>query len=590
MANTTFSSGELVTAAKLNTVNPSIIVTGGTTARTLADRFLDVVNVLDFGASTSAASGTTTNRVAFQAAIDVAETAGDMVVIPAGNYNVDGTIVLKSNVALVGENNAILTATGNRSDYTTAVIRNENYETAAGNVNMRVENLKIVGMDTEAQSDSITIVAGTNNGIGGIYFIYVSGCLINNVRTQDTWSGIVVNSVPTGVPTREASNEVTNCEVLRAQAWSMTGNSGRPRGIYMGTAGRLANCESRDSGTGFYVTGNNLTVENCSAVDPFVDNGYYIIAENTHFVNCRSVNVPYDDASTDAGDDYSSPPADWFGSGFTIAYNKNGSFTGCLAEGCGNMGFRIHVKQSQTRIIGCQAIDCGYGFRIDNTSYVYTGSETPIADYFCSELQLIGNIAQDSKVCGFQFTQMRNSIVSGNIVKNSNRGGVSTLTRGALTLYNYCLFNLIMDNVAVDDQAVATSAGLYEYSNQSDEGGVGGGNEGNIIRNMQEINVATRSDKVSVISDKIQIWKDNHKVYNSAGTDVDTITCGGSEGFIGQSLLLRRDPDSTGTATFKDGVDNLRLVSDFAFDAADDSLFLLYDGSNWIEISRSSNA
>tara|TARA_R110000824_G_scaffold100224_2_gene238365 strand:+ start:1820 stop:3574 length:1755 start_codon:yes stop_codon:yes gene_type:complete len=48
MSNTTFTSGELVTATKLNTVNPSIISTDSTVARTLATRAADVMQVDDF--------------------------------------------------------------------------------------------------------------------------------------------------------------------------------------------------------------------------------------------------------------------------------------------------------------------------------------------------------------------------------------------------------------------------------------------------------------------------------------------------------------------------------------------------------------
>ena len=48
MSNTTFTSGELVTATKLNTVNPSIISTDSTVARTLATRAADVMQVLEF--------------------------------------------------------------------------------------------------------------------------------------------------------------------------------------------------------------------------------------------------------------------------------------------------------------------------------------------------------------------------------------------------------------------------------------------------------------------------------------------------------------------------------------------------------------
>ena len=65
MANTRFSSGELVTADKLNTVNPSIISTGGSEDRTLADRAADVAHVSDYG-SVQAALDSTAKVVVFE--------------------------------------------------------------------------------------------------------------------------------------------------------------------------------------------------------------------------------------------------------------------------------------------------------------------------------------------------------------------------------------------------------------------------------------------------------------------------------------------------------------------------------------------
>ena len=93
MANTTFISGELVTATKLNTVNPAIISTGGTAARTLGDRAADVVNVKDFGAT---GDGSTDDTAAIQAAID----AFDNVSIPKGTYILDADLTLGAGKTL----------------------------------------------------------------------------------------------------------------------------------------------------------------------------------------------------------------------------------------------------------------------------------------------------------------------------------------------------------------------------------------------------------------------------------------------------------------------------------------------------------
>lgn len=70
--------------------------TGTSEARTLGDRFADVVNVKDFGA---VGDGVTDDTDAFQSAID----AGGLIYIPAAVYKINGTLTMRSNVKLYGE-------------------------------------------------------------------------------------------------------------------------------------------------------------------------------------------------------------------------------------------------------------------------------------------------------------------------------------------------------------------------------------------------------------------------------------------------------------------------------------------------------
>jgi hypothetical protein len=88
----TFTSGELVTAAKLNSaVNSAVITdaditaTGSTTARSLSARAADVVNVLDYGADKSGAADSTAS---IQAAIDALPSSGGEVYFPPGTYSI----------------------------------------------------------------------------------------------------------------------------------------------------------------------------------------------------------------------------------------------------------------------------------------------------------------------------------------------------------------------------------------------------------------------------------------------------------------------------------------------------------------------
>lgn len=67
--------------AKLSDTD-NIISTGSTTARTLADRFSDIVNVADYGAE---GDGATNDTVAFQSAAN----GGGRILVPAGTYLLD---------------------------------------------------------------------------------------------------------------------------------------------------------------------------------------------------------------------------------------------------------------------------------------------------------------------------------------------------------------------------------------------------------------------------------------------------------------------------------------------------------------------
>ena len=119
----TLPSGVVITQAlqtwlaPKNSVNPyfsqsEVLATGSTTARTLAARFSDIVNVKDFGA---VGDGTTDDAIAIQAAITAASRAvilaedwdkgsGGTVFFPRGVYrSTAGFTIIVDSVSLVGE-------------------------------------------------------------------------------------------------------------------------------------------------------------------------------------------------------------------------------------------------------------------------------------------------------------------------------------------------------------------------------------------------------------------------------------------------------------------------------------------------------
>ena len=72
---------------------------------------------------------------------------------------------------------------------------------------------------------------------------------------------------------------------------------------------------------------------------------------------------------------------------------------------------------------------------------------------------------------------------------------------------------------------------------------------------------------------------------DAATDDLDTIS-GGTTG----DILIIGAADSARDVVAKDATGNLSLNGDFTMDHVDDRLVLLFDGTNWVELSRSDNA
>jgi hypothetical protein len=89
-----------LTKATSNVIAP-ITATGSTTARTLDNRFSDVINVKDFGA---VGNGISNDTAAIQAAINFANSsAKKFILIPSGTYKVNSQLETYSNVTISGD-------------------------------------------------------------------------------------------------------------------------------------------------------------------------------------------------------------------------------------------------------------------------------------------------------------------------------------------------------------------------------------------------------------------------------------------------------------------------------------------------------
>lgn len=93
--------------------------------------------------------------------------------------------------------------------------------------------------------------------------------------------------------------------------------------------------------------------------------------------------------------------------------------------------------------------------------------------------------------------------------------------------------------------------------------------------------------ELTIATGAITAFSEYHTVdteSNAASDDLDTIN-GGWEGMV----LTISAAASTRTVVAKDGTGNLKLAGDMSLDNAEDTLTLRYNGTNWLEISRSDN-
>ena len=122
---------------------------------------------------------------------------------------------------------------------------------------------------------------------------------------------------------------------------------------------------------------------------------------------------------------------------------------------------------------------------------------------------------------------------------------------------------------------------------------IGGGTAGDIadfravrstLKNLVSLGATS---ELTIAAGVITATKSFHRVdteADAATDDLDTIN-GGAEGDL---LILRAENDAR-TVVVKDGTGNIQCAGDFSLDNVQDTITLIFDGSAWLELSRSDN-
>jgi len=151
------SSGSIVNAdisnsAAIAGTKLSFTQTGtGANARTVTSRFQDTISVKDFGAT---GDGSTDDRAAIQAALDQGSLTGVSVYLPAGTYQVENTINIKSNNHFFGAGEKSIIRMKSTVGRETTLVR-------TGSRDNKIKNVIIEHMTLDFNKARHTVTGGT---------------------------------------------------------------------------------------------------------------------------------------------------------------------------------------------------------------------------------------------------------------------------------------------------------------------------------------------------------------------------------------------------------------------------------------------
>ena len=147
IVNADISNSAAIAGTKL-----SFTQTGtGANARTVTSRFQDTISVKDFGAT---GDGSTNDTAAIQAALNQGSTSGVSVYLPAGTYQVEDTINVKSNTHFFGAGEASLIRMKSTIGRDTTLVR-------TGSRDNKIKNVIIEHMTLDFNKARHTVSGGT---------------------------------------------------------------------------------------------------------------------------------------------------------------------------------------------------------------------------------------------------------------------------------------------------------------------------------------------------------------------------------------------------------------------------------------------
>jgi hypothetical protein len=524
------------TTALGNISNSTAIATGSTTARSLANRFSDVVSVLDFGAfnnGTNAAATTT----AIQAAIDSIGSKGGLVYFPAGTYLVSSTITISKNKTyLQGQgNNSIITR---NTDYGNTFVFTGNTTTGL--------NLFDVGIsDIQITSTALT-TSGAHIKADGVWRM-----TIDNIYIQDGFIGFDFGGL--------VASNISNIYLVFTSLYSGS-TTGRKYMTFKNASSAFAKKSSGD----VFVNNFNLRGNTSNQITEI---GLEIISadgiwfENGHIGNTTYSNILLNASTTEMLNlvFFSNVMSD---EGITNSLTFDGNvpsvnnlieFSNCTFKSGGipsfcdyGIIFLANSTVTNVKFTGCTVTEFG-------KTGVTTSGANHTNIYFSNCNVFTNGSDTTATFPGY-------NLLSGSRFISIVGGRSSGVDQSYAIQLGGSHTNIIIDSVDLTGNATDSINGFQS---------------GIIVSNCNiqgNINVASASTITPPLGENIQ--------YVTGTTNINNISASN----VGRIIVL----NFQGILTVNDGVGNIKLNGNFTT-SVDDTLTLVYNGAEWVEIARSTN-